>query len=140
MTFVFRRDLIDWMWEEDTPCGTDTLFNLRGIEKLGLVPVSGRVLHEYRVRHGSICHSPKSHELADQACTRSLERLRSDGLGLETSQGLGTVREMLIRKREPNQRYARSVQHGTETSFQQLLFDTGDTGDVGALLKPGFAT
>jgi hypothetical protein len=140
MSFVFRRDLIDWKWEEDIPLGSGTLFNLRGIEKLGWVPVTGRVLHEYRVRYGSICHCPKSHELADQAYSRSLDRLARDSLGFETSQGLDIVREMLVRKRDLNRCYADSTQYRPETGFQQFLFNTRDTEDEAALLKPGFAT
>lgn len=130
MTFLFRREVVAWAWEEGLGLGEDTLFNLRGFECLGRVPVIEVVLHEYRVRHGSLCHAPDSAARAETAYTNALERLAQAGLGFRTPQARAVVGEMLIARRRLNQAFQASLAAGRCRNFQEFI--TGREGEGAA--------
>lgn len=121
MTFVFRRDRVSWGWDEAVGFTEDTLFNLRGFEAVGRVPVTGEVLHEYRVREGSLCHSPDSGARAERAYAVALERISRGGLGFRTPQARFLVREMLIARRSLNRAFLRALEAGRCRNFQEFL-------------------
>jgi glycosyltransferase involved in cell wall biosynthesis len=121
MTFVFRRELVSWRWEEGLGLGEDTLFNLRGFERLGRVPVAEQVLHEYRVRAGSLCHAPDSAARAELAYTGALEGLARGGLGFRTPQARLLVREMLLARRRLNRAFQASLTAGHCQNFQEFI-------------------
>lgn len=121
MTFVFRRDRVSWGWDEAVGFTEDTLFNLRGFEAVGRVPVTGEVLHEYRVREGSLCHAPDSGLRAERAYSVALERISRGGLGFRTPQARFLVREMLIARRSLNRAFLRALEAGRCRNFQEFL-------------------
>ena len=121
MTFVFRRDVLTWRWEEGIGFAEDTLFNLRGFEALGRVPVSAAVLHEYRVRPGSLCHAPDSAERAELAYTMAIDRLARDGLGFRTPAARLLVRELLVARRSLNRAFRASLAAGRCQDFQEFI-------------------
>ncbi len=121
MIFVFRRDRISWPWDEAVGFTEDTLFNLRGFEALGRVPVTGEALHEYRVREGSVCHAPDSGARAERAYSLALERIARGGLGFRTPQARLLVREMLVARRALNRAYLRALEAGRCHNFQEFV-------------------
>jgi glycosyltransferase involved in cell wall biosynthesis len=121
MTFVFRRELVDWPWEEDLAIAEDTFFNLRALEAVGPAPVLEAVLHEYRVRDGSLCHAPDSAERAERAYARALARLETDGLGLRRESSRLVVRNMLAARRRLNRAFAENLAAGRCRNFQEFI-------------------
>ena len=121
MTFIFRRAVVTWRWEEGLGFGEDTLFNLRGFEAVGRAPVTETVLHEYRVRPGSLCHAPDSAERAELAYTAALGRLARDGLGFRTAAARLLVREMLLARRSLNRAFRESLAAGRCRDFQEFI-------------------
>ena len=121
MTFVFRRDRVSWGWDEAVGFTEDTLFNLRGFEAVGRVPVTGEALHEYRVREGSLCHAPDSGLRAERAYSVALERISRGGLGFRTPQARFLVREMLLARRSLNRAFLRALEAGRCRNFQEFL-------------------
>ena len=121
LLFVFRNDLIRSPWDEDIRLGADTLFNMRGVEQVQKVPVFTEILHEYRIRPGSICHSADSHLRADEAYTLSLKRLDQYGLGFTTGAAMETARTMLIYKQNLNRLYMQSLSKGKSRNFAEFI-------------------
>lgn len=123
-----HRSLVVQGWDEDVVLGADTLFNLRVIEGAGLLPVTGRALHEYRVRQGSICHAGGSAVRAEQGYTHSLELLAQTGLGFRGAAARRLVKQMLENKRALNRRYMEYQSAGGHGDFQQFLLHDETTG------------
>jgi glycosyltransferase involved in cell wall biosynthesis len=121
LIFLFRRDVIARPWDVDVELGADTLFNLRAMERVGRVPFVESVLHEYHIMAESVCHASTAHEKAERAYTHCLEQLQSNGMGLETPQGMQITNEMLLRKRAINRRYAQTLEAGLCSNFQQFI-------------------
>jgi glycosyltransferase involved in cell wall biosynthesis len=121
MIFVFRRNIIQAGWDEDVELGEDTLFNLRALETVEQVPIYEAVLAEYRVHAASRCHAADAHERAERAYTYCLQQLERGTLGFTTAAGIEVVRAMLTRKRELNRHYARWVEAGECSNFQEFV-------------------
>jgi glycosyltransferase involved in cell wall biosynthesis len=121
MTFVLRRDRVTWRWEEGIGFAEDTLFNLRGLEACGPVPVTGTALHEYRVRPGSLCHGPDSAERAERGYAWALDALARHRLGFRTPQARLLVREMLLARQRLNRAFQTSQAAGQCRTFQEFI-------------------
>jgi hypothetical protein len=78
-------------------------------------------LHEYRVREGSLCHSPDSAERAERAYTSALERVANDGLGFRAPEAVLLVREMLLARRQLNRAFRASFEAGQCRDFQEFV-------------------
>ncbi len=102
---LVRRDCMTG-WDADVELCDDLPFNLRAIERAGGLPVTAAALHEYRVRHGSICHSPDSDVRADRGYATCLARLETDGLGIADPAIREAFRRSLEGKRALNRAYA----------------------------------
>jgi len=119
--FLFRRDIIPLPWDENIDLGADTLFNMRGVERVEKVPVFTQVLHEYFVRPGSICHAPDSHIRAEKAYSKTLEKLAENGLGFESQAGLQTVHALLKNKQRLNRQYVERLREGESQNFAEFV-------------------
>lgn len=102
---LVRRDRMSG-WDADVELCDDLPFNLRAIDRAGGLPVTGRAFHEYRVRDGSICHSPDSDLRADCGYATCLARLDADGLGIVDPAIRDAFRRSLEGKRALNRAYA----------------------------------
>lgn len=118
---VVRRDCMTG-WDADVDLCDDLPFNLRAIDRAGGLPVTAVALHDYRVRDGSICHSPDSDVRADRGYATCLERLACDGLGIRDAAIRETFRWSLEGKRALNRAYAawRDARPGGGT-FQEFV-------------------
>ncbi|BBK42859.1 hypothetical protein STVA_28790 [Allostella vacuolata] len=102
---LVRRDHMAG-WDADVDLCDDLPFNLRAIDRAGGLPVTAEPLHEYRVRDGSICHSPDSDRRADRGYATCLARLEADGMGLADPAIRAAFRRSLVAKRALNRAYA----------------------------------
>lgn len=121
MIFLFRRDIITAPWDEDVELGADTLFNLRAMERLDMVPFVERVMHEYHVTANSICHAANAHDRAERAYTYCLDKITHTGMGFRTLRGMRIVEDMLLTKRDLNGHYAESLANGDCSNFQEFI-------------------
>ncbi|WP_374445664.1 glycosyltransferase family 2 protein [Stella sp.] len=121
---LVRRDAMTG-WDADVDLCDDLPFNLRAIDRSGGLFVTAASFHEYRVRDGSICHSPDSDRRADRGYATCLARLATDGLGIRDPSIRETFRLALEAKRALNRAYAewraRRPEGGT---FQQFIAET----------------
>lgn len=121
---LWRRDLA-LAWDPAIELCDDVALNLRLIDRVGPVPVTAEPLHEYRVRDGSICHSPQSAERAERGYNALLERLERDRYGLADA-GLAAAAAVAIgRKRALNQAFAKALAEGRTSSFQDFIATAG---------------
>jgi glycosyltransferase involved in cell wall biosynthesis len=120
LLFLFRKDIISSPWDEDIELGADTLFNMRGVERVHKVPIFTQPLHEYIIRSGSICHAAHSHLRADRAYSYSLEQLSEGGLGFITQAGRDIAQKMLINKQRINRQYMESLNAGESRHFAEF--------------------
>lgn len=118
---LVRRDCMTG-WDADVELCDDLPFNLRAIERAGGLLVTAAALHEYRVRDGSICHSPDSDRRADRGYATCLARLQTDGLGIADPATRDLFRRALEAKRALNRAYAawRDSRPGGGT-FQEFI-------------------
>jgi succinoglycan biosynthesis protein ExoO len=133
LIFVFDKDVIHHRWDESIDFGADTLFNLRALEVCGRAPLLQQVLHEYRIKSGSICHSLDSFDRAEHAYNYSIRQLENDRLGF-SKQNAGVVKNMLERKRAQNRAFQKVLQSGECRNFQEFL--TTRNSDVSDLYHP----
>jgi glycosyltransferase involved in cell wall biosynthesis len=120
LIFVFNTAIIKHWWEEDIQFGADTIFNLRAMEICGRVPLYQKSLHEYRIKNGSICHSPNSFKRAENAYDYSLQQIEKNRLGF-SEQNAPIVKTMLKRKRAQNRAFQNSLQSGECQSFEEFM-------------------
>jgi glycosyltransferase involved in cell wall biosynthesis len=120
LIFVFDRNVIHHRWEETIDFGADTIFNLRALEVCGRAPLLQQALHEYRIKSGSICHSPDSFDRAEHAYNYSIGQLKVDRLGF-SEQNAVVVKTMLERKRAHNRAFQKSLQSGKCRSFHEFI-------------------
>lgn len=122
MMAVVRRAL-ELSWDEDLPVllGDDVAYNLRLIDRLGPLPVTGRAYHEYRVRPGSICHAEDSAALAEASYRAMLARLDADGFGFRESAVRAALRAALGIKIELNRAFERARLAGEAANFQEFV-------------------
>ena len=135
LIFVFHKDVIKHRWEESIHFGADTIFNLRAMEVCGHVPLYPRALHEYRVKSGSICHSPGSFERAEKAYTYSIRQIDKNRLGF-AQHNVPIVKTMLERKRAQNRAFLQSLQSGEYRSFEEFI--TKNNSDIRFLYNDHF--
>jgi glycosyltransferase involved in cell wall biosynthesis len=117
---LWRRELA-LAWDPAIELCDDVAFNLRLLDRLGAVPVTAEPLHEYRVRQGSVCHSPQSAERAERGYRSMLRRLEIDGYGLNDAALVVAAQAAFERKRELNQAFAAAHAAGRVASFQDFL-------------------
>jgi hypothetical protein len=126
LIFLCHRDVIAHPWDEEVELGADTLFNLRAMERVQRIPFVESVLHEYHVTADSICHAATAHEKAERAYNYCLEQLDSTGMGFKTLRGMQVTKEMILRKRAINRRYAQSLKAGLCRNYQQFIATSGN--------------
>jgi glycosyltransferase involved in cell wall biosynthesis len=98
--------------------GEDFVANLRLIDRLGSLAVSGETLSQYRVVAGSLAHSDTSAEGFEESYTRLIGRLESgDKLGLSAA-AAAIARDGLIRKRELNRAFVTARAAEPDLDFQ----------------------
>ena len=86
--------------------GEDFVANLRLIDRLGAIAVTGESLSEYRVVAGSLCHNDNSAEAFDDAYGDLIARLTNgDRLGLSPANA-ALARDGISRKRDFNRAFA----------------------------------
>lgn len=117
---VVRRDRMS-PWDADVDLCDDLPFNLRVIDRTGGLPVIARALHEYRVRDGSICHSPDSGARADRGYATCLRRLAADGMGIEDPAIRTSFAAALRAKRVLNRDYEAWRERRGGGTFQEFL-------------------
>jgi glycosyltransferase involved in cell wall biosynthesis len=98
--------------------GEDFVANLRLIDRLGNLAVSGETLSEYRVVAGSLAHSDTSAEGFEKSYTAMIERLETgDKLGL-SAKTAKIACDCLTRKREFNRAFAKARLNEPTLDFQ----------------------
>lgn len=130
---LVRRDRMA-PWDADVELCDDLPFNLRVIDRSGGLPVTGLAFHEYRVRDGSICHSPDSGARADRGYATCLRRLAEDGMDIADPAIRAAFESSLRAKRELNRAYERWRDGRGGGTFQEFLADR--PGSPPALQKP----
>jgi glycosyltransferase involved in cell wall biosynthesis len=128
---LWRRDL-GLAWDPAIELCDDVAFNLRLIDRVGPVPTAAEPLHDYRVRQGSVCHSPQSAERAERGYRALLARLEADGYGLADAALVAAAAVALGRKRALNRAFAEALAAGRAVSFQQFLAEAAARHDPAA--------
>ncbi len=117
---LVRRDWVEG-WDEAIDLCDDLAFNLKIFARLAEIPVAAEILHEYRVREGSICHSPDSAERAEAGYTALLDRLDQDGYGLGDPGLIALAKERIGAKRALNQGFRAAFEAGEVATFEAYL-------------------
>ena len=119
---VVRRTL-DVHWDEDRAVllGDDVAYNLRLIDRLGALVVTGEALHEYRVRAGSVCHAPDSAALAEASYEVMRARLKADGFGFRDQGVRAAFAAALEAKIALNRAFAAAQARGEAATFQDFI-------------------
>ncbi len=112
-------------WDEAIDLCDDLAFNLKIFARLPKVPVAAEILREYRVRDGSICHSPDSAERAESGYSALLERLEADGYGLGAPGLIALAKERIGAKRALNQGFRAAFEAGEVATFEAYLAASG---------------
>ncbi len=117
---LVRRDWIEG-WDPAIDLCDDLALNLKIFAKQSRIPVAPWVLHDYRIREGSICHAPDSAERAEKGYRALLERLYNDGYGLEDEALIGWAITRIEEKRALNAAYRKAYEAGEVESFEAFL-------------------
>jgi len=120
MMFAVLRAL-DLRWDEDLLLGDDVAYNLRLIDRLGPLPVTRQPFHDYRVRHGSICHADDSAAKADEGYGVMLRRLAADGFGFTKPAIRDAFAASLQRKIALNREFDAAHRAGRAATFQDFI-------------------
>jgi glycosyltransferase involved in cell wall biosynthesis len=128
---LWRREL-DLAWDPAIELCDDVAFNLRLLDRLGPVPTTAEPLHEYRVREGSVCHSPQSAERAERGYRALLARLETDRYGLADAALAAAAGVAIGRKRALNQAFAQALAEGRAASFQEFVAERADRHEAAA--------
>lgn len=127
---VFRRDL-GVAWDPAVELCDDVALNLRLLDKVAAIPVAHEALHDYRVRHGSICHADNSAERAERGYATLLDRLAADGYGLGDPALVRLATEAIGRKRALNRAFAAARAAGEVATFQEFIARGASASPVG---------
>lgn len=106
-------------WCEPVRLAEDVVFALEVWQRVGELPMLALPLREYRVREGSICHSPESADLAEASYKAILELIAEGKLFGETPQLAEIARRGFEGKRAFNARFAAETA-GTMVTFQSF--------------------
>lgn len=117
---VARRTLIEG-WDPEIGLCDDVGFNLRLFDRLSVIPLVARPLHDYRVRQGSMCHSDQSAPRAEQSYDALLKRFATDGYGLEDPLLIALATEKVVAKRALNRAFALAREAGRVQTFQEFV-------------------
>lgn len=117
---LVRRDWIEG-WDPAIDLCDDLALNLKIFACQPQIPVAPWVLHDYRIREGSICHAPDSGQRAENGYRALLERLYADGYGLGDQALIGWAIARIEQKRALNQAYQEAFDAGRVQSFEEFL-------------------
>lgn len=117
---LVRRDWIEG-WDAAIDLCDDLALNLKIFAKQPKIPVAPWVLHDYRIREGSICHAPDSADRAENGYRALLDRLYDDGYGLGDEALIGWAIARIEEKRALNAAYQRAYAAGVVESFEEFL-------------------
>lgn len=117
---LVRRDWIEG-WDPAIDLCDDLALNLKIFARQPQIPVAPWVLHDYRIREGSICHAPDSGQRAENGYRALLERLYADGYGLGDQALIGWAIARIEQKRALNQAYQEAFDAGRVQSFEEFL-------------------
>lgn len=123
LIFVFQRQLIRQGWNPSVKLGEDTLFNLRALASTGGAAMIGVPLHEYRVRHDSLCHADDAAARAEQAYLFCQQQIQAGNMGLDAPEVMPEVQAMLQRKQRINREFDGALREGYRGSYQHYVFD-----------------
>jgi glycosyltransferase involved in cell wall biosynthesis len=130
MMFVAERGVAG-RWDDDVFLCDDLPYNLRLFDRLGRVPVTRQPLYDYRVREGSICHSTRSGEWAEQGYTTVLRRLAADGLGIASPSIRAMLADAVGQKRDLNRAFEAARRRGEVANFQEFIAGRGHVAAAG---------
>lgn len=117
---LVRRDWIEG-WDAAIDLCDDLALNLKIFAKQPRIPVASRVLHDYRIREGSICHAPDSAQRAENGYRALLDRLYEDGYGLGDPDLIGWAIARIEEKRALNAAFQKAYEAGDVESFEEFL-------------------
>ncbi len=120
MMFVARREVAG-AWDADVELCDDVAFNTRLFDRLGRIPVTGRPLHDYRVRPGSICHGPGAAARAERGYHTVLARLDADGFGIARPDARAALKRAVLRKMALNSAFEDARRAGRCETFQEFI-------------------
>jgi len=122
----------DWVagWDPAIELCDDVAFNLRLFARLAAIPLAAEPLHEYRVRDGSICHSPDSAERAERGYSALLARLEADGYGLHDAALIRLAQARIEAKRDLNRAFRRAYATGAASTFEEFVETTRQAAGV----------
>lgn len=120
MMFVARR-AVAGAWDADVELCDDVVYNTRLFDRLGRIPVTGRPLHDYRVRPGSICHGPDSAARAERGYRTVLARLDADGFGIARPEARAALGGAIRRKMALNHAFEEARRAGRCETFQEFI-------------------
>ncbi|GAB5469261.1 MAG: hypothetical protein Kilf2KO_22910 [Rhodospirillales bacterium] len=120
MMALARRDWVAG-WDPAIDLCDDLAFNLRLYTRQPEVPLAAEALREYRVRDGSICHSPDSAARAEAGYSALLARLDLDGYGLEAPGLIALARTRIAEKRDLNRAFRAAFEAGAVDTFEGFL-------------------
>lgn len=120
MMFVARR-AVAGAWDADVELCDDVAFNTRLFDRLGRIPVTGRPLHDYRVRPGSICNGPNSAVRAERGYRTVLARLDADGFGIVRPEARAALAGAIRRKIALNHAFEEARRAGRCETFQEFI-------------------
>lgn len=126
LLFLFHRSLIQQGWNTDIDRGSDTIFNLRALERAETAGYVAHPLHEYHIHNESICHENGAEDRFDKAYQYTLERLRHDGLGFLSLKFKEQVIDYIEGKRRLNLEFRAAVLEGFKGNYQNYVQLRGD--------------
>jgi glycosyltransferase involved in cell wall biosynthesis len=133
---VFRRDL-GVAWDPAVELCDDVALNLRLLDRVPAIPVAHEALHDYRVRHGSICHADNSAERAERGYATLLARLAADGYGLGDPALVRLAARAIGRKQALNRAFAAARAAGEVATFQEFLVRRANPSPAGQVPDSG---
>ncbi len=125
MMALVRRDWVEG-WDPAIDLCDDLAFNLKIFARQPLIPVAPAVLHDYRVREGSICHAPDSGARAEKGYRALLERLLDDGYGLGDRGLIDLAIARIEEKRALNSAYQAAYEAGEVGTFEAFIAARAD--------------
>ena len=115
-----RRDWVEG-WDPAIDLCDDLAFNLKLFARQPRIPLAAEILSEYRVREGSICHSPDSAARAERGYGALLARLEADGYGLGDATLIRLAQARIEAKRGLNRAFRRAYDAGEVATFEEFL-------------------